>query len=270
MPSLSSASSAHPLLSTSHPCPHVVLLTLNRPSSRNAFNAALYTALTAALALHSTSRVIVLSGAGATFSAGMDIKEASTSSRSAQHAAAKRLMIALIKCPALVIVAAHGACVGIGVTLLLHADVVYLADGTRLSTPFSALGIPPEFGSSLLFPRRLGTALTVRLLYDGGDVGAEEMRRVGFAEDVSAVGAEGVLGAAVERAAKISGRSGDEWEGVAAAKKMVRSREMEDVLRAVEDEFVEIEESYRAGRPGRLIQFRVREIAGGRERQAML
>ena len=61
-------------------------------------------------------------------------------------------MRALLGCEKPVIAAVNGAAIGIGTTLLLHCDFVYVADDSRLAMPFVSLGLVPEFASSLVVP----------------------------------------------------------------------------------------------------------------------
>jgi enoyl-CoA hydratase/carnithine racemase len=70
------------------------------------------------------------------------------------------------------IAAVHGATVGIGVTLLLHCDLVLAARSTRLSMPFVKLGLVPEAASSLLLPRLIGHQRAAELLFLGTAIDA--------------------------------------------------------------------------------------------------
>jgi enoyl-CoA hydratase/carnithine racemase len=65
-------------------------------------------------------------------------------------------MRALLDCDKPVVAAVTGAAVGIGTTLLLHCDLVYVSDEARLAMPFVSLGLVPEFASSLLLPQLMG------------------------------------------------------------------------------------------------------------------
>ena len=65
-------------------------------------------------------------------------------------------MKALLACDKPVVAAVTGAAIGIGTTLLLHCDFVYVSDEARLAMPFVSLGLVPEFASSLVVPKLMG------------------------------------------------------------------------------------------------------------------
>jgi enoyl-CoA hydratase/carnithine racemase len=69
-----------------------------------------------------------------------------------------RFMRALLECDKPVVAAVTGAAIGIGTTMLLHCDFVYVSDEARLAMPFVSLGLVPEFASSLLVPQLMGHA----------------------------------------------------------------------------------------------------------------
>jgi enoyl-CoA hydratase/carnithine racemase len=139
-------------------------LTLDRPERLNAFTADSYRALREALDRAGADpevRVVVLTGRGRAFSAGADrsLVDGTSSSAQRREAAAELdgLLDSLGRCERPVLAAVNGLAVGVGCTLLLHCDLVVLAESARLRLPFTALGIPPEAGSSYLLP-----ALTTR------------------------------------------------------------------------------------------------------------
>jgi enoyl-CoA hydratase/carnithine racemase len=163
-------------------------VTFNRPEARNAFNRALYEAVTGAL-LDSLSdddvRVVVLTGAGPAFSAGQDLKEmAAMASGNAGPEAAigfRGFMDALCEFDKPLLAAVNGVGVGLGFTMLAHCDMVIVSDEARLRVPFAALGVPAEAGSSLLFPVRMGAQRAAEVLFTGCWVSAEEAVDAGIA-----------------------------------------------------------------------------------------
>jgi len=75
----------------------------------------------------------------------------------------------------------NGAGVGIGFTLLLHCDMVFLAESARLRVPFAEMGVPPEAASSLLLARRVGRQQAARILLTAEWVPAADAVRLGIA-----------------------------------------------------------------------------------------
>src|SRR5690606_27303789 len=69
--------------------------------------------------------------------------------------------------PAPTFAAAHGACLGVGLGLLIATDVVYVADTAKIGSPFAALGATLDSGGHALLYERLGAHKTLDLVYTG-------------------------------------------------------------------------------------------------------
>lgn len=143
---------------------------LNRPAKRNAITLAMYDALWDALVraeADDTVKVILLTGAGGSFTAGNDLMDFVSGPPLGDKHGAARFIRLLPKLHKVVIAAVHGSTVGIGVTMLLHCDLVVAGRSTRLSMPFVKLGLVPEAASSLLLPRLIGHQRAAELLLLG-------------------------------------------------------------------------------------------------------
>lgn len=141
----------------------VRLIAFDRPEARNAFDQAMYGAVTDALVEGSADdavRALVLTGRGGVFTAGQDLHEmAALATGTAAPGAGTGfpgLLDALQRCPKPLLAAVNGAGVGLGFTLLAHVDLVLMDEDARLKVPFAELGVPPEAASSLLLPIRMG------------------------------------------------------------------------------------------------------------------
>ena len=139
----------------------VLTLTLGRPEKKNALTAAMYDALSDALkrAENDTSvRVVVFQGDGDSFTAGNDLADFASQARgeSAVDSPAHRFIETVSQASKPLVAAVQGNAVGVGTTMLLHCDLVYLADNARLITPFVNLALVPEAASSWLLPLRIG------------------------------------------------------------------------------------------------------------------
>ena len=156
---------------------------LNRPEKRNAITLEMYRALTAAVHAANVNdevRVILFSGAGASFTAGNDLNDFLNGPQFGQEHDAARFLRTLPAIRKVMIAAVHGTTVGIGATLLLHCDLVVAARSTRLSMPFVKLGLVPEAGSSLLLPRLIGYQRAAEMLLLGVPIDAERAFEMGI------------------------------------------------------------------------------------------
>jgi len=174
----------------------VRVLRLNRPEARNAFDAALYRALTTALdeaAADDAVHVVVVTGNGPAFSAGQDLKEMARIVNGEASPEAARgfqgLLDTVGRFDKPLLAAVNGVGVGLGFTLLLHCDMVFMAEGARLRVPFAELGVPPEAASSALFPLTLGWQRASYLLFTGAWLGAADAVAAGVALAVHAADA---------------------------------------------------------------------------------
>jgi enoyl-CoA hydratase/carnithine racemase len=161
---------------------------LNRPEKRNALTFAMYGALTDTLIeaqADDSVRVVLLSGAGASFTAGNDLNDFLTQSTLGEDDSAPRFLRLLPAFRKVLIAAIHGQTVGIGATILLHCDLVVAARSTQLSMPFVKLGLVPEAASSLLLPRAVGHRRAAELLLLGKPFDAEAALAMGIVNRVT-------------------------------------------------------------------------------------
>ncbi len=168
-----------------------LVITFDRPEKKNALTGAMYGAATRAI--HEADRdetvgAIVFRGAGGAFSAGNDLTDFLEASGSGLELPAFGFVEALAACETPMIAAVDGVAVGIGATLILHCDLVYVSPGATLRMPFVDLGLVPEAASSLLLPRRIGLAKASELLLLGDWISADEALRLGLANEIVAAG----------------------------------------------------------------------------------
>ncbi|MDN3357551.1 enoyl-CoA hydratase-related protein [Actinomadura sp. DC4] len=167
-------------------------LTFDRPEAANAFDESLYLAVATALADSAADdrvSVVLLTGAGRTFTAGTDLKEMADLARryaggapmGASGTGFSALMDVLITFPKPLLAAVNGPGVGLGLTLLAHCDLVIMAEHARLLAPFASMGVPPEAASSYLLPLRMGYQRAALALFSGRWITAGEAVASGLA-----------------------------------------------------------------------------------------
>ena len=173
----------------------VLTLTLNRPAQRNAFNSIMWRELRDALReakADDTVRAVVLTGAGGAFSAGQDLSEMAQATTPAAGSPAGgahpfgEFLDELCAFDKPLIAAVNGVAVGIGLTILLHCDFAYVAEGARLRAPFVTLGVVPEAAASHLLPFVIGWRNSIELLYGDGWLSAARAVEIGLANQLCA------------------------------------------------------------------------------------
>lgn len=168
-------------------CARVLRIQMSRPEKRNALTRAMYTALAEAIGeaeANPAIRVITLTGVGDVFTSGNDLKDFLDARAMGADKPVMRFLSAIADARKPVIAAVNGLAVGIGVTMLLHCDLVYAVEGAIFQLPFVNLGVVPEAASSLLLPRRAGYHRAAELLFFGNGFDAEAAQRFGLVNAV--------------------------------------------------------------------------------------
>ncbi len=198
----------------------VATLEMARPEKRNALTQEMYAGLADGLesaAADEAVRAIIITGQPGIFTAGNELADFAKPLPAGAEFPARRFMRALAQADKPVIAAVTGPAVGIGVTMLLHCDLVYVAAGATLSMPFVSLGLVPEFASSLLLPQRLGHVRAAGKLLLGEPMTADEAVHLGLANAV--LPADQVLAHARAEAERFNGLPPD---GVRASKRLMK------------------------------------------------
>jgi enoyl-CoA hydratase/carnithine racemase len=189
----------------------VRVITFNRPEALNAFNDEMYHEAGRALeeaATRDDIACVVLTGTGRGFSAGQDLGEMGRLSDAEardfgdEGPGFPHFLDTLAALPRPVIAAVNGIGVGIGMTMLLHVDVAFIATTARLRAPFVPLGVVPEAAGSLLMPVVMGNQRAAAKLYTGEWISAEEAVEMNLA--LRTVPPEELMDAALDLARRIA------------------------------------------------------------------
>jgi enoyl-CoA hydratase/carnithine racemase len=165
----------------------VATLTFDRTAKKNAITAEMYEQFVAGLGragADAAIRAVLVTGAGGTFTAGNDLKDFGNPKFAQADSPVLSFMQGLASFEKPVVAAVQGMAVGIGVTMLLHCDLVYVADDATFSMPFTSLGLVPEFASTLLLPQISGRVRASEKLLLGKPFPAAEAVVMGIANAV--------------------------------------------------------------------------------------
>jgi len=165
----------------------VATIEIARPEKKNAITGAMYQQMADALdaaKADAAVRAVLITGQPGIFTSGNDIEDFMQRPPGTTESPAFVFMRALMGCDKPVIAAVTGAAIGIGTTLLLHCDFVYVSDEARLAMPFVSLGLVPEFASSLIVPQLMGNVRAAEKLLLGDPFTGAEAVECGIANAV--------------------------------------------------------------------------------------
>ena len=216
----------------------VATIEIARPEKKNALTVAMYQAMTDALVAareDAAVRAVLITGQPGIFTSGNDIedfmKRAPGQGSDAMDSPVFRFMRALLDCDKPVVAAVTGAAIGIGTTLLLHCDFVFVSDEARLAMPFVALGLVPEFASSLVVPQLMGHRRAAEKLLMGDPFTPEQAVECGIANAVLPAGE------VVNHARRVAERFNQLPPGaVREAKQLMRGPQRERIVETIRRE----------------------------------
>jgi enoyl-CoA hydratase/carnithine racemase len=166
----------------------VATIEIARPEKKNALTVEMYQAMADAIDAAGEDkavRALLITGQPGIFTSGNDLQDFLNRPRPhIDESPVFRFMRSLILCDKPVVAAVTGAAIGIGTTMLLHCDLVYVSDEARLAMPFASLGLVPEFASSVLVPRLMGGRRAAEKLLLGDPFSAEIAVECGIANAV--------------------------------------------------------------------------------------
>ncbi len=185
-----------------------LLIKFARPAKKNALTLAMYERLNTVLAeaaADKTVRAVVFGSTSDTFTAGNDLGDFMKNPPDGENSPVFRFINALAAFEKPLLAAVDGKGIGLGLTMLLHCDFVYISDRASLVAPFVNLGLVPEAASSLLLPRLAGHVRAAEILLLGEPIDAQKAYALGLVNEVMAP--EKVLPKALETARKLADKA---------------------------------------------------------------
>lgn len=206
----------------------VATITLNRPDRMNTISGPMLDALSAHLVSANADkavRVVILTGTGRAFCAGLDLVQATQGEGIGSSESVSDVTIDLRNTPPTilfemdkpVICALNGSAAGYGMDLALGCDIRVMADNAKLAAAFVRRGVVPESGGTWLLPRLLGWAKAAELIFTGRTLSAAESLELGLVNQVAPAAEIGVAALALAR--EIAGNAP---LAVQSAKRMMR------------------------------------------------
>lgn len=170
-------------------------LTLNRPERLNAINPALSSQIEHALieaARDDEVRVVVITGAGRGFCAGLDLvdrknQESSSITRYEQLDELRwvgRQALGIVQCDKPVIAAINGIAAGAGLALALACDMRFICKDAHVTTGYIRRALSPDGGMSYFLPRLVGHTRAAEMIFTGRDITSDEAERIGLVNGV--------------------------------------------------------------------------------------
>jgi enoyl-CoA hydratase/carnithine racemase len=174
---------------------HIATITLNRPDRMNTISGPMLNQLTELLLKAEADRdvrVVILTGAGRAFCAGLNLAEATRGSTGITAGAAATTTLDLKFTPPTVlfnmekpvICALNGSSAGYGMDTALGCDIRVMAQGAKMAAAFCKRGILPESGGTWFLPRLIGWSKAAELIFTGRTLTADQCLEMGLVNEV--------------------------------------------------------------------------------------
>lgn len=166
----------------------VLSISFNRAEKMNALTRGMYGEL--ATELNSADkefgiRAVIITSEGDHFTGGNDITDFLEHPPTAEDSTVAAFLASIHNFSKPLLIAVKGNAVGVGTTMLLHADIVVASQSAKFSLPFTSLGLVPEAGSSFLLPRLIGHHRAAELFMTGETFDADFAQEIGIVNYVT-------------------------------------------------------------------------------------
>jgi len=201
----------------------VAIISMNRPDALNGFTTELRESLLHAFEKahrDESVRVVVFTGEGRAFSAGADLKTGFEGERTTQEQLLFEyapVLVEIAQIPKPVIAAVPGFAAGIGMSFALHCDLLLMAEGSFLLSPFTTISLLPDGGANWMLVRQIGYHRAYQLCIESERIDADRCLELGIANKV--VPADALRDESIAWAKSLSARAP---LSMAATKKVMR------------------------------------------------
>ena len=216
---------------------NILTIQFNRPEKKNALTMNMYETMAELLnaaARDDAIRVVLLHGAGDSFSAGNDLGDFLKNPPKGYDSPQGHFIDALNNFDKPLIAAVHGATIGSGTTMLTYCDFVYASEHTTFQMPFVNLALVPELGTSYSLPAQIGYIAAAELILLGLPFDARRALELGFVTRV--VPEASLLGTAFDTAQRLAQQPAG---AVQASKRLMKRSSRDQIATAAK---IEVEE----------------------------
>jgi enoyl-CoA hydratase/carnithine racemase len=166
----------------------ILTLSLNRPEKQNAITRDMYQFMADQIREANGDfgvRAVLITHEGPHFTAGNDLYDFLNAPPLEPGSPVMQFLEQIHTLSKPLLAAVSGNAVGIGTTMLMHCDVVVASPSTKFSMPFVNLGLVPEAGSSILFPRLAGYQRAAQIFLTGEPFSSDYAKEIGLIAEIS-------------------------------------------------------------------------------------
>lgn len=163
------------------------ILTISNLDKKNALNSKIYKDLSVYINKVSEDEkksVLIIQSEGEDFTSGNDINDFIENPEPSESSPIWDFVRSILDFKKILIFAVSGNCIGIGSTMIMHSDFVYASPNTKFNMPFLKMGLVPEFGATLTFPKEIGRKKASELLFLGRYFNAENALKMSIVNEV--------------------------------------------------------------------------------------